>query len=48
MKKLNETKNIENLDKIKLVLKELMPDLAKDNQPEIRTRVIDIKEMLKM
>lgn len=47
-KKLNETKNIENLDKIKLVVKELMPDLTKDNQPEIRTRVIDIKEMLKM
>lgn len=47
-KKLNETNNIENLDKIKLVVKELMPDLTKDNQPEIRTRVIDIKEMLKM
>ncbi|KAI4501123.1 hypothetical protein M0802_003926 [Mischocyttarus mexicanus] len=47
-KKLNETKNIENLDKIKLVVKRLMPDLTKDNQPEIRTRVIDIKEMLKM
>lgn len=48
LKKLNETKNIKQLDKIKLVLKELMPDLVKDNQPEIRTRVIDIKEMLKM
>ncbi|KAL0121628.1 hypothetical protein PUN28_006856 [Cardiocondyla obscurior] len=47
-RKMRETNNDEQLDKITRLLKELLPDLAKDNQPEIRTRVIDIKEMLKI
>ncbi|KAL6433433.1 hypothetical protein ACFW04_006522 [Cataglyphis niger] len=47
-KKMRETNNDEQLDKLTRVLKELLPDLAKDNQPEIRTRVVDIKEMLKI
>lgn len=45
---MRETNNDEQLEKITRLLKELLPDLAKDNQPEIRTRVIDIKEMLKI
>lgn len=47
-RKMHETNNDEQLDKMTRVLKELLPDLAKDNQPEIRTRVVDIKEMLKI
>lgn len=47
-RKMRETNNDEQLDKITRLLKELLPDLTKDNQPEIRTRVIDIKEMLKI
>lgn len=47
-RKMRETNNDEQLDKITRVLKELLPDLVKDNQPEIRTRVVDIKEMLKI
>lgn len=47
-RKMRETNNDEQLDKMTRLLKELLPDLAKDNQPEIRTRVIDIKEMLKI
>ncbi|XP_011343237.1 proteasome adapter and scaffold protein ECM29 isoform X2 [Ooceraea biroi] len=47
-RKMRETNNDEQLDKITRLLKELLPDLAKDNQPEIRTRVVDIKEMLKI
>jgi hypothetical protein len=45
---MRETNNDEQLDKITRLLKEFLPDLAKDNQPEIRTRVVDIKEMLKI
>lgn len=45
---MRETNNDEQLEKMTRLLKELLPDLAKDNQPEIRTRVIDIKEMLKI
>lgn len=47
-RKMRETNNDEQLDKMTRVLKEFLPDLAKDNQPEIRTRVVDIKEMLKI
>lgn len=47
-RKMREANNDEQLDKMTRLLKELLPDLAKDNQPEIRTRVIDIKEMLKI
>lgn len=47
-RKMRETNNDEQLDKITRILKELLPDLVKDNQPEIRTRVVDIKEMLKI
>ena len=45
---MRETHNDEQLDKMTQLLKELLPDLTKDNQPEIRTRVTDIKEMLKI
>jgi len=45
---MRETHNDEQLEKMTRLLKELLPDLVKDNQPEIRTRVIDIKEMLKI
>jgi len=47
-RKMRETHNDEQLEKMTRLLKELLPDLVKDNQPEIRTRVIDIKEMLKI
>ncbi|KYM93818.1 Proteasome-associated protein ECM29 like protein [Cyphomyrmex costatus] len=47
-RKMRETHNDEQLDKMTRLLKELLPDLTKDNQPEIRTRVTDIKEMLKI
>lgn len=47
-RKIRDANNDEQLDKMTRLLKELLPDLAKDNQPEIRTRVIDIKEMLKI
>lgn len=45
---MRDTDNNEQLDKMTCILKELLPDLVKDNQPEIRTRVVDIKEMLKI
>lgn len=47
-RKMRDTNNSEQLDKMTRILKELLPDLVKDNQPEIRTRVVDIKEMLKI
>lgn len=31
-----------------LIIQETLPELTKDNEPEIRTRIIDIKEMLKI
>lgn len=47
-RKMREMDNHEQLDKLTRVFQELLPDLMKDNQPEIRTRVVDIKEMLKI
>ncbi|XP_032663557.1 proteasome adapter and scaffold protein ECM29 [Odontomachus brunneus] len=47
-RKMRDTDNNEQLDKMTRILKELLPELVKDNQPEIRTRVVDIKEMLKI
>lgn len=47
-RKMRETDNNEQLEKLTRVFQELLPELVKDNQPEIRTRVVDIKEMLKI
>lgn len=43
-----ETNNSKQLEKITTLFKEFLPELSKDNQPEIRTRVVDIKNMLKI
>ncbi|XP_015601340.2 proteasome adapter and scaffold protein ECM29 [Cephus cinctus] len=47
-KKLRDTKNTKQLENVTSLFKELLPDLSKDNQPEIRSRVVDIKDMLKV
>lgn len=47
-KKLKETQNVEQFNLIVSVVKDLLPDLTKDNQPEIRSRVVDIKNMLQI
>lgn len=47
-RKLTETNNSKQLEKITALFKEFLPELSKDNQPEIRTRVVDIKNMLKI
>ncbi|XP_043507485.1 proteasome adapter and scaffold protein ECM29 [Frieseomelitta varia] len=47
-KKLRFTKNDEQFDKMILIIQEILPELLKDTEPEIRTRIIDIKEMLKI
>lgn len=47
-RKLRYTKNNEKFDKMILIIQETLPELTKDNEPEIRTRIIDIKEMLKI
>ncbi|XP_046742819.1 proteasome adapter and scaffold protein ECM29 [Diprion similis] len=47
-RKLRETNNIAELDKLISLFKELLPELAKDNQPEIRSRVVDIKDIMKI
>ncbi|XP_043596940.1 proteasome adapter and scaffold protein ECM29 isoform X1 [Bombus pyrosoma] len=47
-RKLRSTNNNEQFDKMILIIQEALPELTKDNEPEIRTRIIDIKEMLKI
>lgn len=47
-KKLRDTKNTEQFDKMTLVIQKALSELTKDNEPEIRTRLIDIKEMFKI
>ncbi|XP_066591555.1 proteasome adapter and scaffold protein ECM29 [Prorops nasuta] len=45
-KKMLGAENIEQLDKVKSLANELLPELLKDNQPEIRMRVVDVKSIL--
>ncbi|CAL7951979.1 unnamed protein product [Xylocopa violacea] len=47
-RKLQSTKNNEQFDKMISIIQEALPELTKDNEPEIRIRIIDIKEMLKI
>ncbi|CAK9831680.1 Proteasome adapter and scaffold protein ECM29 [Anthophora retusa] len=47
-RKLRSTENNEQFDKMISIIQEALPELTKDNEPEIRTRIIDIKEMLKI
>ena len=47
-RKLRFTNNDEQFDKMILIIQEVLPELLKDTEPEIRTRIIDIKEMLKI
>ncbi|KOC60812.1 Proteasome-associated protein ECM29 like protein [Habropoda laboriosa] len=47
-RKLRSTENNEQFDKMILIIQEALPELTKDNEPEIRIRIIDIKEMLKI
>lgn len=47
-RKLRFTNNNEQFDKMILIIQEVLPELLKDTEPEIRTRIIDIKEMLKI
>lgn len=47
-RKLQHTGNNDQFDKLILIIQEALPELTKDNEPEIRTRIIDIKEMLKI
>ncbi|XP_012151377.1 proteasome adapter and scaffold protein ECM29 isoform X2 [Megachile rotundata] len=46
--KLRDTKNTELFDKMTFIMQKVLPELTKDNEPEIRTRLIDIKEMFKI
>ncbi|XP_015114658.1 proteasome adapter and scaffold protein ECM29 [Diachasma alloeum] len=47
-KKLIDQSNTKQLEKVKTLFCELLPELSKDNQPEVRTRVADIKAMLQI
>ncbi|XP_058794814.1 proteasome adapter and scaffold protein ECM29 isoform X2 [Phymastichus coffea] len=47
-KKLTETQNIKLLNFTTALMKGMLNELSKDNQPEIRSRVVDIKEILKL
>ena len=47
-KKLNETQNIKQLNFVTALMKDMLTELCKDNQPEIRSRIVDIKDMLKL
>lgn len=47
-KKLIDQNNAELLEKVKNLFCQLLPDLAQDNQPEVRTRVADIKSILQI
>lgn len=45
---MQETHNEQQFEAISVLFKEALPDVLKDDQPEIRTRVNDIKEMFKI
>ncbi|XP_012280899.1 proteasome-associated protein ECM29 homolog isoform X2 [Orussus abietinus] len=47
-RRFRDTKNITHLENLTTLFTEVLPDLSGDNQPEIRSRVIDIKDMLKI
>lgn len=47
-KKLRDTKNAEQFNQLTIVFQEFMPRLTKDNEPEIRIRLMDIKEIFKL
>lgn len=47
-RKLSETQNHKQLNFMMALMKDMLPELLKDNQPEIRSRVVDIKDMLKL
>ncbi|XP_076224219.1 proteasome adapter and scaffold protein ECM29 isoform X2 [Nomia melanderi] len=47
-KKLRDTKNSELFHKMSVVLQQYIPQLTKDNEPEILIRLVDVKEIFKL
>ncbi|XP_011494527.1 PREDICTED: proteasome-associated protein ECM29 homolog [Ceratosolen solmsi marchali] len=47
-RKLSNTQNVKQLNFITALMNDMLTELSKDNQPEIRSRVVDIKGMLKL
>ncbi|XP_014217029.1 proteasome-associated protein ECM29 homolog [Copidosoma floridanum] len=47
-RKLKEIQSNKQLNSLIALMKDVMSDLCKDNQPEIRSRIMDIKDMLKL
>lgn len=47
-KKLIDSENIKQMDFLKALFCQLLPELSQDNQPEIRTRVVDLKVIFKI
>ncbi|OXU22910.1 hypothetical protein TSAR_016170 [Trichomalopsis sarcophagae] len=47
-RKLSEMQNHKQSNFMMALMKDMLPELSKDNQPEIRSRVVDIKDMLKL
>lgn len=47
-RKLSETQNHKHSNFMMALMKDMLTELSKDNQPEIRSRVVDIKDMLKL
>ncbi|XP_053994994.1 proteasome adapter and scaffold protein ECM29 [Hylaeus volcanicus] len=47
-KKLRDTGNTKQFDQMAEIFREVMPQLTKDNVPEIRIRLMDIKEIFKL
>lgn len=47
-KKLTETHNVKLVNFTTAFMKDMLNELSKDNQPEIRSRVVDIKEILQL
>lgn len=47
-KKLHDTENTKQFDQMTVIFQEVIPQLSKDNEPEIRIRLMDIKEIFKL
>lgn len=45
---MQNVQNEELFSRVKSVFQDHLPELHKDNQPEIRSRVVDIKAILKI
>ena len=45
---MKDTHYTTHLENVQTLMKDMLVELTKDNQPEIRSRIADIKEILKL